>query len=106
MPQYIYRLQPTRVEMLTNGPTEQEIRVVAEHFEYLRGLTELGTVLMAGRTLNADGSVFGIVVFASDSESAARELMQNDPAVRDGLMAAELFPFRVALWSSSGPAEP
>lgn len=35
--------------MLTEGLTPEEERVVAEHFHYLKGLTEAGVVLLAGR---------------------------------------------------------
>ena len=30
--------------------------------------------------------------------------MNDDPAVKHGVMRAELFPYRVALWSKSGPS--
>lgn len=56
---------------------------------------------MAGRTLNADETAFGIVVFRADSETSARQIMHDDPAVKLGVMHAELFPYRVALWSNS-----
>ena len=89
--------------MPVEGPTEREEEIIAEHFAYLQRLTDEGVVLMAGRTLNADERAFGIVVFATESESAAREIMNSDPAVKQGVMKAELFPYRVALWSDVGP---
>jgi uncharacterized protein YciI len=104
MPQFLYRIQPTRLAMLTDGPTEQEARIVGEHFNYLKRLTEEGAVLMAGRTLNNDASTFGIAVFVADSGEHAEELMKNDPAVKHGVFRAELFPYAVALWSKTGPA--
>lgn len=103
MPQYLYRIQPTRLGMLTEGPTEEESAVVGRHFEYLKALTAAGTVFMAGRTLNSDERTFGIVVFVAESEEKAEELMRNDPAVKHGVMRAELFPYSVALWSRTGP---
>jgi uncharacterized protein YciI len=107
MPQFAYRIQPTRPAMLAEGPTEREADTVARHFAYLSELTDRGQVLFAGRTLTADEHSFGIVVFEAESEDAARRLMQGDPAVAAGLMQATLWPFRVALWSARGPtAEP
>lgn len=103
MPQFLYRVQPTRLGMLTDGPTEREATIVGEHFQYLKGLVEQGVVLMAGRTLNADESTFGIAIFEAESQTAAEEIMRADPAVREGVMRAELFPYRVALWSAVGP---
>jgi uncharacterized protein len=105
MPQFLYRIQPVRVAILVEGPTALEASIIGEHFNYLAKLVEDGVVLMAGRTLNTDERTFGIVVFVATSESEARELMKGDPAVKRGVMKAELFPFNVALWSSKGPAQ-
>ncbi len=89
--------------MLTEGPTEFEAKVIGEHVAHLEKLVEGGTALMAGRTLNADESTFGIVVLVAESEAQAAELVREDPAVKHGVMRAELFPYRVALWSKIGP---
>jgi uncharacterized protein YciI len=103
MPQFLYRIQPTRLGMLTEGMTHREASIVNKHFEYLQKLVAEGAVFMAGRTLNADERTFGIVVFAAATESAAVVLMQNDPAVKLGVMKAELFPYCIALWSAKSP---
>src|SRR5262245_18735432 len=49
MPQFLYRLQPTRPAMLTEGLTEKEASLVAERFAYLQRLVAEGTLFMAGR---------------------------------------------------------
>ncbi len=95
--QYIYRIQPTRAEMLPEGPTPEEAAIVGQHFAYLQNLTERGVVVLAGRTQTTGPSSFGIIIFYAESEEAAQELVANDPAVQNGVMSAELFPFRVAL---------
>jgi uncharacterized protein YciI len=104
VPQYLYRIQPSRPAMLAEGPTALEAEWIGQHFAYLERLLEAGTLLMAGRTTNDDERAFGIAVFLAESDAAAREIMENDPAVKHGVMRAELFPYRVALWSSKGPA--
>jgi uncharacterized protein YciI len=83
--------------MLTDGPTAREDAIIGEHFTYLQRLTEAGVALLCGRTTTTDAATFGIVVFTAESEDAAREIMENDPAVRLRVMKAELFPFRIAL---------
>lgn len=102
--QYLYRLRPTRAAMLSEGPTAEEQRVVGEHFAHLKRLTEQGTVILAGRTLNPDPTGFGIVIFNAASEQAALALMRDDPAVRQGVMSAELFPYRIALLNPNAAA--
>jgi uncharacterized protein YciI len=94
---YLYRIQPVRLEMLTHGPTTEEAEIVTQHFAYLTRLAEQGVVVLAGRTLNTDEKSFGIVIMRAASEDAARDVMQNDPAVKHQVMRAELYPYRIAL---------
>lgn len=101
--QFLYKIQPTRPAMLTEGPTEREAAIVGQHFNYLKDLTEQGIVLLAGRTLNTDPSSFGIIIFEADSEEAAQALVAGDPAVSQGVMRAELFPYRIALMAHREP---
>ena len=95
--QFLYRLRPTRPALLIEGPTFAECDTLAEHLAYLDELSDRGIVILAGRTQNADESAFGIVILQAESEEAARTVMAEDPAVRDGVMTAELFPYRVAV---------
>jgi uncharacterized protein YciI len=95
--QFLYRLQPTPAEMLKSGPTKEEAALVEEHFNYLKNLTAKGVVILAGRTLTTDESSFGIVIFRAESEEAAHEIMNNDPAVKNAVIRANLFPFHVVL---------
>lgn len=95
--QYLYRIQPTRPEMLSEGSTDEEAEITSQHYYYLKNLSDEGVVVLAGRTLNTDPSSFGIIILNADSEQAAREIMESDPAVSSGVMQAELFPYRVAI---------
>ena len=97
MSQFLYKIQPVRPEALTSGFTEQEKKTISEHFEYLKRLTESGTVLLAGRTTNIESNSFGIVIFSADSVEAARRIVNEDPAVANRVFRAELFPYRNSL---------
>jgi uncharacterized protein len=83
--------------MLKTGATEDEKRIVGEHFSYLQDLMVKGVLVMAGRTLNTDNSSFGIVVFKANSDEEARGIMQEDPAVKNMVFRAELYPYRISL---------
>jgi uncharacterized protein len=93
--QYIYflRLRPEYRDF--SRWTEREEGIVHRHFDKLQKLTEDGIVILAGRTTTENPT--GIVVFFAASEEEAETMMQEDPAVKEGLMEAELHPFRVAL---------
>lgn len=97
MNEYLYLLRPARLGMVTEGPTPEEARIVGEHFAYLKGLTEAGVMVLVGRTQNNDENTLGLAIFRADDDAAARAIMEADPAVRQGVMTAELFPYRIAL---------
>jgi uncharacterized protein YciI len=99
MPEYLYTIRPTRAAMLVEGPRPEEAAVVSDHFDYLSALVDQAVVVLAGRTLTTDERSFGIVIFRAESDDDARSIMENDPAVKAGVMRAELYPYRIALAS-------
>ena len=101
MQQWLYYLKPARLEMVTEGSTPEEDDIVSRHFAYLKDLTEKGVMIMLGRTQNNDESTFGIAIFEAEDEAAARTIMENDPAVKNGVMTATLYPYKIALMRKS-----
>ena len=101
MPHYIYKIQPTRPGMLSEGPAEHERQAIGEHFAYLQRLASQGQLFMAGRTLVTDDRTFGVAVFAAATEQDALAILTNDPAIVRGVMRGDVYPFRVALWSGN-----
>jgi uncharacterized protein YciI len=94
---FLYKIQPVRPEMLSEGLTSEEEHILTQHFAYLKQLTDVGVVLLAGRTLNTDPSSFGIIIFNAGSEQEALQVMHHDPAVKQRVMRAELYPYRISL---------
>jgi len=97
MQEFLYRLQLLRGDMLRTGPTDSEQAVVAEHFAYLQNLNAQGVIILVGRTLTTDENTMGLTVFRAESEDAARQIMNSDPAVKKRVMTATLYPFKVVL---------
>ena len=97
MPTYIYRIQPTRPEMLSGGATPDEARITGEHFEYLKRLMQAGVLVLAGRTLNSDYSAYGIAIFNARDDEHMRQITASDPGVAQKLFRAEWHPYRIAL---------
>ena len=91
--QYIYFVTPVRETFLADA-TPDELEIIERHFEYLKDLLAEDRLILAGRC--QDGPP-GIIVFEAKETDAARELMQNDPAVKAGIFTAELRPYRVSL---------
>lgn len=95
MAQWLYRIVPSRPEMVQD-PTDDERRIVGEHFAYLVDLRDRGIAILAGRTQEA-GDTFGITIFEADDEQTARAVMTADPAVAAGIFLATLHPYRIAV---------
>ncbi len=93
MSTFIYMLRPQRCSLIDETTAEEEARL-GEHFDYLERALEDGKLILAGPCLDGE---FGVVLFRAATDDEALEFMQSDPAVRHGLMTAELHPFRVSL---------
>ena len=76
----------------------QDEAIIDTHFEYLKKTLAKGKLTLAGRCV---GGEFGIVIFQAESEEQAEDFMKNDPAVKKGVMTADLHPFRIALVRTS-----
>ena len=97
MVEYIYVLK-LRPDLLDDDAwTNPEEKIVSDHFKRLEMDTESGKVILAGRTLTNTPDGFGIVIFNDKSWESAKKYMENDPAVKKGVMTATLFPYRTAL---------
>ncbi|UCG90256.1 MAG: hypothetical protein JSU57_00590 [Candidatus Heimdallarchaeota archaeon] len=77
-----------------NTMTEEEKKIMGEHFEYLKLLLEQEKLIMAGPTLDDSG---GYIILNTTSEDTARDIMSKDPSVSSGIMKAIYHPFRVSL---------
>ncbi len=97
MPTYMYRIQPVRPAMLSEGPSDEEARIAGEHFAYLQRMRDEGWLILAGRTLNEDYSAFGIAIFQARDDEHMRAITAADPGVAQKLFRAEWFPYRIAL---------
>ena len=93
---YVLKLIPRLLD--EKNWTAQDNAIVGRHFRRLQQLHKAGKVMLAGRTLNeSDPSQFGVVILEVSGEEEARKIMEEDDAVKEKIMTAQLFPFSVAL---------
>jgi uncharacterized protein YciI len=71
-----------------------------DHQVYLQRLMESGQLLIAG--LFRDEAGGGIAVLDCSDEAAARQMMEEDPAVRSGLLQATLRPWQMVFNPAGG----
>lgn len=81
------------------GGAEQKI--VGEHFQRLVRLKEEGVIILAGRTQleTNDPAMMGLVIFKAKDDKEAEAVMMNDPAVKNSIMKAKVYPYGVAVSS-------
>ncbi len=93
---FVYLIRPVRANFLaTITPEEQEI--MKEHGLYLQDKLKEKSLILAGPCAD---TTFGIVLFEAESAEEAKKIMENDPAVKGGVMSSELHPFRLSLFQS------
>ena len=92
--EFIYLIEPVR-EGMVEKPTDEEEAAVEAHFQYLKSLTGQGVVVLAGRTTGPPH--VGLVIFRAADRAAAEAIMDDDPAIKAGVFAPRLQPFRIAL---------
>jgi uncharacterized protein len=92
---FLVLLRPARPEMPFE-PTEEESRIVGEHYDYLVGLRDAGKLVVAGPSIVPDDTI-GIGVLDVDDEAEVQAIVAADPAVSSGVMTAEIRPMRIAV---------
>jgi uncharacterized protein YciI len=94
MAEWIFFLHTPREDFAATM-TDEEQRVWGEHAGRLQRALDEGSLILAGPTLGRINT--GICVFEAPDEAAARQLMNEDPAIAEGFARGELRPIRVSL---------
>jgi uncharacterized protein len=84
----------------TNWNAEAE-KIGMEHYQRLLKMKNEGIVVLAGRMqipIN-DPNMMGLVIFYANNEKEATEFMMNDPAVKNKIMLAKVYPYAIAVSS-------
>ncbi len=93
MPHFLIMYRPPRATF-GDDMTEAEEKVIGRHAQYLRSQCDKGRLVMAGPVEDAR---FGLALLETDTEAQARQIMENDPAVVEGVFTGELMPFRLSI---------
>ena len=88
-------LRPVREEMPFE-PTDEEVRIVSEHYAYLKELRAEGRLVLAGPS-PMPGDTFGLGIFDLHDRAEVEAIVAADPAVTGGIMTAEIRPYRIAV---------
>ena len=89
-PVYIVLIRSTRPDFTRENMTPEERAAMQAHAAYQRQLMDEKKLILSGPCL--DGA-FGMGLLEVESAEDMRQIMERDPAVTSGAMAAEWHPF-------------
>lgn len=95
--QFIYVIKPIPNLLIEENWTKKEEDIINRHFQYLKNLLHKGKLILAGKTDGLDEKTFGIVIIEAKSNEEAKDIMNNDPGVLEGIMIPELYNYSVAI---------
>lgn len=90
---YFVRLIGTRPGWPENM-TDEESRIMGEHFIYLKNLVAQKKVIAAGPVMDP---TFGLIILQVDSRDEAIEIMKNEPSIMQGVHTYEIQPMTLSL---------
>ncbi|MCP4632012.1 MAG: hypothetical protein GY855_03725 [candidate division Zixibacteria bacterium] len=90
---YFVRLLGKRADWPDNM-TEEEEKIMQEHFLYLQDLVKRKRIVAAGPVM---GEVFGLVLLQVASEDEAKKIMENEPSVKGGIHTFKIQPMVLSL---------
>jgi uncharacterized protein len=99
MPQYVYMMTPLDPSKAASqdGWTPEDHKTFELHWANLERANEAGTLILAGRGQDPDGTGPAFVIFEADSDEEARRFFESEPFLQRGFATATLHPFSVAL---------
>ncbi len=93
MSEYAVILKPVRQNFVATITADETLEA-ERHFAYFAELQERGKLKYAGR---CDDGYIGIGILEAGSEQEVERIMQDDPAVRAGVMSIAIKQWRTAL---------
>lgn len=94
MAHWVYFIHPPREDFAATM-TEAEAEAWDRHWARIKRLFHEGSIVLVGPTLGRVNT--GLCVFEAPDESAARRIMEGDPAIAEGFARGELREMRVSL---------
>jgi len=89
-------IRPYRKDFLTN-PKVNEVKIMNDHFSYLKKLLDMKKLYLAGPTLITEDP-FGVIILETETEEEAKQLLESDPSVKNGIQIIDDFrPIRLSL---------
>ncbi len=100
MKEFVYTLTLIDRLFVEDNWTQKDEAIITRHFRNLVDLENKGILIMAGKTADLDPNTKGFVFLQAESEKEALKIMNNDPAILEGIMTGVLQEYNVALFNN------
>ncbi|PKK93041.1 MAG: hypothetical protein CVV61_06685 [Tenericutes bacterium HGW-Tenericutes-6] len=90
---YVLKLIPRLYE--DNSWTENDNKIIDEHFNRIKEDIIANKIIHVGRTLDTKENGFGLVVFYAEDINEAHAYAHSDPAVLKGIMEVSCQAYKV-----------
>jgi len=92
---YIYVLKLKSTYYDDDTWTDDVNQIIEDHFIRLKNDFESGKVIHVGRTEDPKNDGFGLVIYHADHDEEAKTYMENDPAIKKGMMTGTYQRYKV-----------
>lgn len=97
--EFVYVLKVTARLREEENWRENHRKTLENHFKYLKNLLSEGKLIMAGDTSVTEKSNVELVIIKAYTEEEAKNLMNNDPGIKEGIMEGSIYNFKISLKS-------
>jgi len=95
MKTYVYKLELIERLWNMNQWTKEDEMMIEKHFLRIKEDFELSKIIHVGKTLIENHQGFGLVIFRCENEEEAIEYINEDPAIKEGIMSGSCLEYKV-----------
>ena len=95
MQTYVYKIQLIKRLWDEKHWTKEDEMIIERHFERIKKDVELGKIIHVGKTMIENENGYGLVVFECEDEEKALQYMNEDPAIKEGIMTGTCLAYKI-----------
>lgn len=95
MQTFIYKIQLIQRLWDEKNWTKEDELIIEKHFQRIKKDVELGKIIHVGKTLIENEDGYGLVIFKCEDEQEAINYMNEDPAIKEGIMIGSCLAYKI-----------
>lgn len=95
MQTFIYKIQLIQRLWDEKNWTKEDELTIEKHFQRIKKDFEIGKIIHVGKTLIENQNGYGLGIFECENEEKAIRYMNEDPAIKEGIMTGSCLAYKV-----------